>query len=184
MIFIFISFREKTIARKWGWDDGVTNWTGRSRGNQLRFREEDDDCHGPAALQAIVFALAADASEQFRKQPEPVLGHAAGQASRAAVCQKPSSTYRSYRWESVRTHCESHLESVRQGIAIDVCIYLKEKERKKSLHVFRNPARCETNFRHVLVNSIPSESANLYRQKRGSEILLKYSILSYYTIAN
>lgn len=54
-------------------------------------REEDDDCHGPAALQAIVLALAADASEQFRKQPEPVLGHAS-QASRAVVRQKSSST--------------------------------------------------------------------------------------------
>jgi len=57
------------------------------------------------------------------------------------------------------------------------------KRKEISTHVFRNPARCETNFRHVLVNSIPSESANLRRQKRGSEILLKYSVLSYYTIA-
>jgi len=136
----FISFREQTIARKWGWDDGVTNWAGRPRGNQLRSREEDDDCHGPAALQAIVLALAADESEQFRKQPESVLGHAASQASRAAVCQKSSSTHRLYRWEPVRTHYESHRESMRQGTLL-TRVLLKKKKKKKFLYAFFESSR-------------------------------------------
>lgn len=131
--FISISFREQTLARKWGWDDGVTSWAGRPRGNWLRFREEDDDCHGPAALQAIVLALAADETEQFRKQPEPVLGYAAGQASRAVVRQKSSSTYRLYRWElEMRMHCESHRESMRQGTLL---MHLLWRGRERNFYI-------------------------------------------------